>query len=149
MALPKLCSEQGCRVIVRDGKHKCINHRWIKRNTEVVERSRFYSTSAWKILSLGQRQLRPICEMCEKDIATDADHWCERILDPEEAYWLDSRNIVCLCKSCHYSKGNKMQRLMQKNDNNGIYLWLLNNHPRPSEAGYLHSWIETRKEKAS
>ncbi|WP_141131190.1 hypothetical protein [Vibrio parahaemolyticus] len=147
MPIAKLCSHPACREIVRDGSHRCIKHRKKVRTKEVIERSGFYSTTRWRNFSLIQRQARPICEMCKKELASDADHWLERSVDADELYWFDERNIVCLCKSCHYRKGNIVKRFIEDGNYIKLYQWCLVNHPRQSEAYYLHDWIKTKEAK--
>lgn len=145
MPIAKLCSHPACRAVVRDEHHRCTIHRQHKRSTEVLERSSFYSKANWKKLSLKMRQIRPVCELCQRELTSDVDHHLERIVDSDGSYELDERNLVCLCKSCHFQKGLAFRKLIKSGDYNKIYQWCLNKHPRPEDTGYLHDWIKNKR----
>ncbi len=147
MPIPKLCSHPACKNISRDGNHKCYLHRQIrKRSAKAIERSGFYNETKWKQLSKSIRMQRPVCEICNKELTNDLDHWLERSIDHNDEFEYDQRNLVCLCKSCHTRKTTKLRKLITDKDYHKIYQWLINNHPR-NETSYLHEWIrdiETR-----
>ncbi|WP_154232784.1 HNH endonuclease [Vibrio parahaemolyticus] len=140
----KLCTHPCCKAIVRDGSHRCNLHRATKRSKEVIERSSFYNTTSWKKLSLSHRQQHPICELCQRELTSDCDHWSEISISPDD-YKLDPRNLVSLCKSCHYIKGNKIKQYIRHEDWNGIYLYLLNQSPREENKQLLHNWIKSKR----
>ncbi|ENM2832909.1 hypothetical protein AB6Q85_003309 [Vibrio cholerae] len=146
MALAKLCTFPTCKTVVRDGSHRCINHRQAKRTQEAVDRSQFYKTTSWRKLSLLKRKEHPICELCNKELVADVDHWLELLLDTEQTYALDPRNLVSTCKSCHLQKSAKVRQMLRHpHKNNIIYQWCINNHPRKEDIGYLHQWVQQLK----
>lgn len=147
MPLLKLCTFAGCREIIRDGSsHRCPKHRSTKRSQDAATRASFYNQSRWKTLSLQIRSIHPVCELCQQDFSTDTDHHAELIVDPNHKYAFDSRNLVAMCKSCHYRKSNEFQKIYRTGDINKLYLWLINNHPRREDTDYLHEWISSYKE---
>lgn len=140
--MKKLCCETGCRVVTSNGNPRCPKHqRKSIRRAPVIERAAFYGTSAWRALSKNARAARPICELCNRELSADADHWLERSIAGADQYELHEANIVALCKSCHRIKSTKLYRLINQNDYQRIYLHLLANHPRQMDVGYLHDWI--------
>ncbi|EJG0013014.1 hypothetical protein NV104_002629 [Vibrio parahaemolyticus] len=145
--MKKLCSYPNCRNITTDGVHRCIKHRKTTRSNEVIQRAKFYNTNHWKKFSKYIRQQNPICEICNKELTSDLDHWLEVSLDKEQLYTFDRRNMVCMCKACHLRKGSKLQRLIRNNEYHKIYQILLVEHPRKSDVSYLHDWIEARIEE--
>ncbi|HDI3263904.1 TPA: hypothetical protein PMC50_002525 [Vibrio cholerae] len=108
----------------------------------VTERAKFYSTSQWKSLSKSIRQQRPVCESCQKELTSDLDHWLEISLDQEHRYAFNPKNLVCLCKSCHLSKGKYFRYLINSGSVQRIYQWALAHHPRKEDTDYLHEWIK-------
>jgi 5-methylcytosine-specific restriction endonuclease McrA len=144
----KLCSYPNCRTVTTDGSHRCAKHAYkSRRSAPVIERAAFYSTTPWRKLSRLTRAERPVCELCQKELTSDLDHWLERSIAGAEEYELDPRNLICLCKSCHYRKGNQIKRLIHNEDYQTLYHKLLSEHPRPHDSHYLHDWISARSKK--
>ncbi|MGF1787106.1 hypothetical protein L4D00_15025 [Photobacterium swingsii] len=143
MPLPKLCTERGCNIVSTDGNPKCHLHRSDRRKprAEVAERATFYNTTRWTKFSRLIRSERPVCELCDNELTSDLDHFIERSIDYRKDYEFDPRNMVCLCKACHYRKGTTVKRMIEAHDYNKLYQWMLNNHPRPQDTDYLHEWI--------
>lgn len=140
----KICSNPNCNKKSIDGNPKCLIHRRFRnkpRNEEVIERSTFYNTTRWTKFSKSIRAEHPVCEMCNNEITSDCDHFIERSIDYRKDYEFDHRNMVCMCKSCHYTKGLAVKRMIDTEDYHRIYMWMLNNHPRKEDTDYLHEWV--------
>jgi 5-methylcytosine-specific restriction protein A len=95
--MPKrLCLEPGCRELVNRGR--CATHaREHERNIHRAGK-KVYNSKRWKILRRHYLNLNPICERCDKTLATDVHHIID-LSEGGEPYSID--NLSALCRSCH------------------------------------------------
>lgn len=98
---------------------KRIKPQKVKYNREIDNHnSEFYNSLAWKRLRKTYFDLHPICECCLKHnrvtAAEDVHHkafWDS--FNTEELKWqkfLDERNLISLCSTCHYAMHNKARK---------------------------------------
>lgn len=112
MNIMKRCNRPGCTNYISTSETYCeehTNHNYkqyekIRTSTaEGREYKRFYDSKDWKELRY-QTLLNAgfICEICERNEATIADH-----IIPTKVKWemrLDPKNIQAVCVSCHNKK---------------------------------------------
>ncbi|ELA9841231.1 HNH endonuclease [Vibrio parahaemolyticus] len=145
----KLCTYPCCRNITTGGTTRCDKHKSKnKRSAVATERAAFYNTQRWRNFSRLLRQSRPICELCNRNLTSDVDHWLEISADKNHEYTFDERNMVCVCKACHNAKGRKIYRYLQNEDYQKLYQWLVSSHPRQDCVSYLHDWRKSQVEEA-
>ena len=143
MPILKLCSAPCCKTIISDGSHRCIKHRTTKRKAIILERGKFYNTTAWVKLSRMLRQQRPICEICNEALTEAVDHWLEISMTKGE-YNFNPHNLICMCNKCHSIKSSKLRRMILDGDVIKQYQELFNSHPRQDERDYLSAWAKER-----
>jgi 5-methylcytosine-specific restriction enzyme A len=89
------CLEAGCPEFAvyrgRCAEHARINERDILRIGRAV-----YATKRWRILRRRKLRANPICERCDRRLATDVHHKRGVAVDPWSWGELES-----LCHSCH------------------------------------------------
>lgn len=89
------CSFPGCGTLVKRGR--CAEHtvKQSERRRHDPEQRRFYSSTAWRKLSLWVRQRDPICTVCQRAPSAQAHH--------KDGDWRNSdpSNLAGICKSCH------------------------------------------------
>ena len=87
-----------------------------KRRRSLKVRSR---NRAWKALSKRLRAAIGKCEICGSDEHLCLHHCLEKRVWP--MLWLEERNLVCVCASCHYK--------IHHHHGMEFAVWLANNRP--------------------
>lgn len=140
--MKKLCSHPGCHVVFEGNGFKCPEHRSLFKSKASIdkhnkENQKFYRTKQWNTVRAVHLSEYPICEYCQRKVATQVDHFLEYDLDECREYIADDQNLVSTCDSCHLEKGRKIRKLIQKGNTNEIRNWLIQSHPRTAESDYL------------
>ncbi|QWL58212.1 HNH endonuclease [Aeromonas jandaei] len=140
--MKKLCSHPGCRVVFTGSGFKCPAHKTkarskLSQEKHTQENQKFYRTKQWITVRNSHVSEYPICEYCQRKVATQVDHFLEYDLDECREYIADDQNLVSTCDSCHLEKGRNIRKLIQKGNTNEIRNWLIQNHPRTAESDYL------------
>ena len=102
------CLEPGCPRYAT-GRGRCDEHRKAKerdrsrvRRKDAMERNRFYARKHWLIVARRKKFENPICEHCDRELATEVHHepplklLLARGLNPYADEFL-----VSLCHACH------------------------------------------------
>lgn len=108
----KLCSVQGCYIVVPAGTYYCSKHKPepFQRNNRYV-RDKFYDSTAWKKCSRSYLIEHPLCISCkEKGRTTPAVHTDHIIPIGKGGSKLDRSNLQPLCLKCHASKTGKEKK---------------------------------------
>jgi len=94
------CKAPLCPELVAAGfcdSHRA-DHRPKRHGTKV------YNSKRWKLLRRKKLNANPICEECEKELATEVDHVVDIHTRPDLAFtW---SNLRSLCSPCHGTKTN-------------------------------------------
>lgn len=140
----KLCAHVGCGAVFEGQGWYCPTHkkpakkRDYKKTVNGNDTNKdFYNSTGWRSISKRHRISYPICEKCGRKLATDVDHHLELSLDPEMTFARDKDNHVSMCKSCHFSKGLEIKKLIGKGNVQKIREYLIIEHPRREDADYL------------
>jgi 5-methylcytosine-specific restriction protein A len=91
------CLEAGCPNLA-SYRGRCAEHAGSHANRNRAGR-KIYSTRRWAILRRRKLRLNPICERCDKRLATDVHHRAGVENDPWSLAGLEA-----LCRSCHSSE---------------------------------------------
>ena len=108
----KVCTEAGCpNPVLRRGL--CATHLTHQgkgyRTTKAI-----YHTRRWLLLRRHVLHHHPICQHCDRELATDVDHITP--LDHDGDPWALA-NLQALCNRCHGRKTHRELRLVRQQQN--------------------------------
>jgi len=96
---------------VRNVRSGCEGYRKPKAETYTFDKYRVYNTSRWKKLRLKKLRSKPICQVCNKELATEVDHiipFSTGFTDRQKLrIGFDYSNLQSICHECHLKKHNK------------------------------------------
>jgi 5-methylcytosine-specific restriction endonuclease McrA len=82
-----------------------------KREKTGFDKYRIYNTSRWAKLRLKILMKNPLCQVCNKELATEVDHiipFSTGITDAQKLrLGFDITNLQSICHECHNEKHNK------------------------------------------
>lgn len=76
-----------------------------RRRVDLVGRTKFTDTAAWRKLRAEFLRVNPLCFDCDANGRTvpalEVHHIRKRADDPGREQWLDPENLMSLCRPCH------------------------------------------------
>lgn len=82
-----------------------------KATNYAFDKYRIYNTARWKSLRLKKLMTKPLCEVCEKALATEVDHiipFSTGLTDKQKLrLGFDYSNLQSICYNCHLEKHNR------------------------------------------
>jgi len=102
--LGKCCAEYGCpEMVTEHDQSRCAKHRKEQPThgfgRKYKPRDPFYNTSVWIRCRRAKLVRNPMCEVCERAVATEVHHIKPRAQFPELSLVLS--NLRSECRSCH------------------------------------------------
>ncbi|MCR6739093.1 HNH endonuclease [Aeromonas dhakensis] len=109
------CKHPTCTNIVPYRTKYCIEHQTNQATVQKFrpEEHKFYNTSKWKALSKKIRAKYPICEKCQKQLSTIADHIYEIRYPNGKKYSLRENNLMAVCHGCHNEKTKQIAKTIR------------------------------------
>ena len=99
----KPCRESRCSEIVEGSEKYCEKHRRLEFqnafNNVNKERLDFYGSSRWQRIRKLKLAQTPICEVCNRRIATQVHHLHKARDNPDQRYEME--NLQSICIWCH------------------------------------------------
>lgn len=106
----KQCGAPSCRTLAAQGQKYCVAHQnYAAEHAKVLREQRpwnkWYGWAVWRNLRTLVLARDPICVLCNRAPATDADHKV-----PHRGNWflfcggVNMENLQGLCSSCHSEK---------------------------------------------
>lgn len=85
-----------------------------KATNYAFDKYRIYNTARWKSIRLKKLMTKPLCEVCNKALATEVDHiipFSTGLTDRQKLrLGFDYSNLQSICHECHDIKHNRAKR---------------------------------------
>lgn len=84
-----------------------------KQNLQKEIHEKVYNTKMWRDIRKSMLMIHPLCQNCNKNLATEVHHIKPLTTAKDEIELLDlgfnTANLMCLCEECHRNEHRKLK----------------------------------------